>query len=247
MASPVVVLEKITPVREVLKALTSTHNGFPIVELPPDDKADHSGEPCHAFLTWAWRSVHLPLIGHGVLPRTFPRVAGELCHGLILRRQLMALLNERVWERQHLQDLSEKACKPFLTSFSNLSKIEAQGDVKRLSSADLDAMLDLRPRVTRSNRAAPCVASAPSRRVPLQVHGRGAVHRQHADAAAARLPPLQRDRRAARARAQRAAAAGRGDHTQGAGTAALASDWPLLCARPCAAAITLRPPLLHRT
>lgn len=112
MASPVVTLNELARVGDVIDVLTACpHNGFPVVRL--DLK---------------------------------PRHGGRFVCGLILRRQLLALLHERVWEPQKRHEqLPASTRERFLSSFNAQEQLELDSSRLELSPGDLDAIIDLRP------------------------------------------------------------------------------------------------------
>ena len=117
--NPVTLLE-VTTLRSVVNALKqSGHNGFPIL-----------GGSCLADEPDA----------------TLARPC--LC-GIILRRQLIVLLKERVWEMQmHGVQLSSSVREHFLTSFFVMAQVKLDAETARvcsqLSESDLDCPMDLR-------------------------------------------------------------------------------------------------------
>ena len=112
MASPVVSLNELARVSEVVNVLTSSpHNCFPVVRL--DIKS---------------------------------RTGGRYVCGQIIRRQLLALLHERVWESQlRKEPISEQTRERFLSSFDSLKSLEALAGSLELSLEDLNGTVDLRP------------------------------------------------------------------------------------------------------
>lgn len=128
MAPKPIRLLEITTVRDVMFALTnSSHNGFPVVSGSSiKDHIFQSLEPSNET-----KSSRANLVG------------------LILRRQLLVLLKEKVWESQVLGLQLEDASKErFLSSFYVMAHVDLEAETRKvqrsLSEADLDSPLDLR-------------------------------------------------------------------------------------------------------
>lgn len=104
MASPVIVLPEVVQVGFLVGVLdNTTHNGYPVVRLdvaslPSDqDEGDH-------------------------LDQTTVNTGKSKFCGLILRRQLMVLLQERVWEYQHAEkELPSKLVERYVGSFTDFA------------------------------------------------------------------------------------------------------------------------------
>lgn len=125
MAHRPVRLLEVTTVRDVITALTSTsHNGFPVV----------SGSCLSASM---------------IMDTKGGTSANSYLSGVILRRQLLVLLREKVWNTQmHGLPLDASAKENFLTSFFVMAKTDLASETQRiqeaLTSQELDAPLDLR-------------------------------------------------------------------------------------------------------
>ena len=122
MAPRPVRLLEVTTVRDVLLVLTtSSHNGFPIM----------SGSCLSSRV------------------KEDGTLASSCLCGLILRRQLLVLLREKVWNMQmHGMPLEPATKERFLSSFFVMAQVKLEAETMRvkegLSAADLDAPLDLR-------------------------------------------------------------------------------------------------------
>ena len=69
----------------------------------------------------------------------------RVCCGLILRRQLLVLLHQRVWEAQvKRESLPRKTRELFLNSFHNQTNLENESADLELSAEDLEQLVDLR-------------------------------------------------------------------------------------------------------
>ena len=126
MAPRPVRLLEVTTVGDVMLALTNcSHNGFPVV----------SGS-----------SISEPI---NRVPGSGSRSASHNICGLILRRQLLVLLREKVWESQmHGLPLDDSAKQRFLSSFYVMAQLDLDVETARvqgtLSPTDFEAPLDLR-------------------------------------------------------------------------------------------------------
>jgi len=128
MASPVIVLPEVAQISFIAGILdNTTHNGFPVVRL--DHVALHSADADQA---------------------TVMRSKAKFC-GMILRRQLLVLLQERVWEFQEKdRDPPQKAIERYVGSFSSFADADLLNTKTKvatfckLTSADMSKLLDLR-------------------------------------------------------------------------------------------------------
>ena len=128
MASPVIVLPEVAQVDFLAKIIdTTSHNGFPVVRLD------------HSTLKMASAS-----------DASMMRSKAKFC-GMILRRQLLVLLQERVWEYQHKdKDPPQRVIERFVGSFSTFADADLGGEHMKtakyckLKSGDMDKLLDLR-------------------------------------------------------------------------------------------------------
>lgn len=125
MASPVIVIPEVIKIDFLIGLLDNTaHNGFPVVRI--EDKADEQ----QALL----------------------KGKAKFC-GMILRRQLLVLLQERVWEFQRAEkDIPAKVMERFVgsfTSFADANLVEGEHakvtSFCKLNSLDKTHLLDLRP------------------------------------------------------------------------------------------------------
>jgi CBS domain-containing protein len=155
MASPVIGLPKIATVKDILSVLKTSHNGFPIVShssgaslsetAPPQDGGASREAPSEA----AGDSEATDETGppEPAPPQSVELGGGELIHGMILRRQLHALLKSRVWTTQHLDEVPTRTQEDFLTSFitqkAHAKAIDGREFLRK--DAELDAKIDLRP------------------------------------------------------------------------------------------------------
>jgi len=114
MASPVVTLNKVARVKEIIGVVSKDHrdghNGFPVTEAKGKDDISST----------------------------------EIIHGLILRRQLLALLHARAWRFDAAKELEEAARATFLSSYVHQKELEAAVDGP-FTEAELAAEIDLRP------------------------------------------------------------------------------------------------------
>ncbi len=95
-----------------------------------------------------------PILEAPVGPRNGNGAGGHVL-GLILRRQLLALLHGRVWELPEGETPPPALRIRFLTSFVNMDQLEADVATLCLEQADLKANVDLRPYID----AAPFMAT----------------------------------------------------------------------------------------
>ena len=154
MSSPPVCIHEVEKVSTILTLLATTqHNGFPVLSSSSEAKRIDEGGRIEAASFNGGRIEAASSPNHA-------SAASKRFAGLILRRQLLVVLEARVWEQQRTgTDLPLGSKRRFVGSFfSRLSVVNIS-----LSTKDLRSTVDLRPFVDPS----PYVASElmPMRRV----------------------------------------------------------------------------------